>query len=55
MWKSFVLELYDEWSEFTAGYDRSAPRPLCRQQMQRCALGLALTIVTTLICVWGRC
>ena len=25
MWKSFVLELHGEWSEFAAGCDHSAP------------------------------
>jgi hypothetical protein len=24
MWKSFVLELHGEWSEFAAGYNHSA-------------------------------
>lgn len=28
MWKSFVLELHGEWSEFAAGYDHSTPLPL---------------------------
>ena len=36
MWKSFVLELHGEWSEFAAEYDHSATlTPLCRKRMQR--------------------